>query len=115
MEGRALYPGRPAGSTEPANHLPPIHVYDHSDGSCSVTGGYVYRGSAIAGLKGAYVFSDWCDGRLRYIRQENGQASEETELEVTVPSISAFGEDHDGELYAISLAGTVFKILPALP
>ncbi len=79
------------------------------------TGGYVYRGSAIPFLKGAYVFSDWCDGRLRYIRQTNGQAGAETELGVTVPSISAFGEDHDGELYAISLGGTIFKILPGVP
>jgi len=115
MEGLVLYSGRPPGATEPEDHLPPIHVYDHSDGSCSVTGGYVYRGAAIPSLRGAYVFSDWCDGRLRYIRQENGQAGEETELDVTVPSISAFGEDHDGELYAISLAGTIFKILPSVP
>ena len=115
MEGRTLYPGRPAGSVEPPNHHAPIHVYDHSNGSCSVTGGYVYRGSAIPALKGAYIFSDWCDGRLRYIRQQNGQAGEETELGVTVPSISAFGEDHDGELYAISLGGTIFKLLPGAP
>jgi len=112
MEGLTLYPGRPEGAVEPEGHVPPIHVYDHEGGSCSVTGGYVYRGEAIPSLQGAYVFSDWCDGRLRYIRQENGQASGETELGVTVPSISAFGEDHDGELYAISLGGTVFKILP---
>ncbi len=115
MEGLSLYPGRPEGATEPVNHVPPIHVYANGEeGSCSATGGYVYRGAAIPSLQGAYVFSDWCDGRLRSIRQENGQVVEETELEVTVPSISAFGEDHDGELYAISLGGTVFKIMPAL-
>ena len=115
MEGSVLYPGRPAGSTEPANHHAPIHVYGHEGGSCSVTGGYVYRGASIPSLRGAYIYSDWCDGRLRYIRQTNGQAGEETELGVTVPSISAFGEDHDGELYAISLGGTIFKILPGAP
>ena len=115
VEGTALYPGRPQGATEPEDHVPPIHVYGHDGGSCSVTGGYVYRGEAIPSLQGAYLFSDWCDGRLRYIRHQDGQTGEETELGVTVPSISAFAEDHDGELYAISLGGTVFKILPATP
>lgn len=115
MEGLVLYSGRPRGAVEPANHVPPIHVYRNGeDGACSATGGYVYRGQAISALRGAYVFSDWCDGRLRYIREVNGQAGPPTELGVTVPSISSFGEDHDGELYAISLGGSVYKILPLL-
>lgn len=116
MEGLILYPDRPRGASEPENHVPPIHVYPNAGtNSCAVTGGYVYRGAAIPSLQGAYVYSDWCDGRLRYIREENGEVVEDEELEVTVPSITAFGEDHDGELYAISLAGTVFRILPSVP
>jgi hypothetical protein len=111
MEGVELFSGRPAGAEEPANHTPPIHVYGRDGGACSVTGGYVYRGASTS-LQGAYVFSDWCDGRLRYIREEGGQVVEAAELGVTVPSITAFGEDHAGELYAISLGGTVFKIVP---
>jgi glucose/arabinose dehydrogenase len=115
MEGLELYSGAPDGAEEPDDHTPPIHVYPHEDGACSITGGYVYRGEAIGFLQGAYVYSDWCDGRLRYIREENGEVVQDAELGVTVPSITAFGEDHDGELYAISLGGTVFRILPALP
>ena len=115
MEGLVDYVGRPAGATEPADHSPPIHVYPHTDGSCSITGGYVYRGAAISSLQGAYVYSDWCDGRLRYIREDAGEVVEDAELGVTVPSITAFGEDHDGELYAISLGGAVLKIVPLLP
>jgi glucose/arabinose dehydrogenase len=116
MEGNELYSGRPAGAEEPANHVPPIYVYPNegSPDACSVTGGFVYRGAAISWLQGAYVFSDWCDGVLRYIRQENGEVVEEGELGATVPLIGSFGEDHDGEIYAISLAGVMFK-LTAVP
>lgn len=115
MEGLELYAERPQGAREPKDHVPPIYVYPHGDGSCSVTGGYVYRGELIPSLHGAYVYSDWCDGRLRYIREKKGKVVEEEDLGVTVPSITSFGEDHDGELYAISLGGTVFRILPGVP
>lgn len=111
MEGQAPFSGRPDGTGEPADHVPPIHVYGRDNGACSVTGGYVYRGEAAA-LQGAYLFSDWCEGRLRYLREENGEVVEEGDFGLTVPSITAFGEDHDGELYAISLGGAIFKIVP---
>jgi glucose/arabinose dehydrogenase len=112
MEGMEPY----EGGQEPANHVSPIYVYPNAGtDSCSITGGYVYRGEAISSLKGAYVYSDWCDGRLRYIRNKGRKVVEDEELGVTVPSITSFGEDHDGELYAISLGGGIFKILPAQP
>jgi glucose/arabinose dehydrogenase len=116
MEGFERYSGNPSGAPEPEDHVPPIHAYSifDSDG-CAVTGGYVYRGKAIPSLQGAYVFADWCDGRLRYVRERDGVRVEHGELDVTVPSITSFGEDHDGELYAISMAGTVLKLLPSVP
>jgi hypothetical protein len=46
----------------------PLHTYEH-DGRCSVTGGYLYRGS-IPGLSGAYLFSDFCDGQLRALASD---------------------------------------------
>jgi glucose/arabinose dehydrogenase len=113
MEGNELYADRPQRAEEPKNHVPPIYVYpNEGSDACSVTGGFVYRGNAIEWLRGAYVFSDWCDGRLRYIREKNGKVTEEGELGLTVPLLASFGEDHDGELYAISLDGNVFKLLP---
>lgn len=112
MEGNDLYEGRSSRTKEPADHVAPIYVYPNAGSeACSVTGGFLYRGAAES-LQGAYVFSDWCDGRLRYIRQKNGKVTEEGELAATVPLISSFGEDHHGELYAISLLGTVFKLTP---
>jgi glucose/arabinose dehydrogenase len=113
MEGVELFTNRPPGAEEPADHTPPIHVYGRDNGACSVTGGYVYRG-ASASLQGAYVYSDWCEGRLRYLREQNGVVVEDGDLGLTVPSITAFGEDHAGELYAISLGGSVFRIVPVL-
>jgi glucose/arabinose dehydrogenase len=116
MEGLRLYADRPPGTKEPADHVPPIHVYlNEGSDACSVTGGYVYRGEAIEWLQGAYVYSDWCDGRLRYLRQKNGEVVEEGELGLTVPLAASFAEDHDGELYAISLAGPIFKLIPGAP
>lgn len=113
MEGLEAYTGRPAGAEEPENHMPPIHVYSISGQiSCAVVGGHVYRGAAMPSLQGAYIFSDWCDGRLRYLRESGGEVVEQAELGVTVPSVTAFGEDHDGELYVISQGGGVFKMLP---
>ena len=111
MEGLTLFDGRPAGAAEPADHTPPVHTYGRDGGACSVTGGYVYRGASTA-LRGAYVFSDWCDGRLRYLREHDGEVVDQGDLGLTVPSITAFGEDHAGELYAISLGGAVLKIVP---
>jgi glucose/arabinose dehydrogenase len=115
MEGFELYAGRPDGATEPDDHVPPLYAYANGGGRCSLTGGYVYRGEAIEWLQGAYVYADWCEGLVRYLREEDGEVVEEGDLGVTVPLISSFGEDHDGELYAISLVGPVFRIAPLVP
>jgi hypothetical protein len=100
MEGFELYAGRPDGATEPDDHAPPIYAYENGGGRCSLTGGFVYRGEAIEWLQGAYVYADWCEGLVRYLREEDGEVVEEGDLGVTVPLVSSFGEDHDGELYA---------------
>jgi glucose/arabinose dehydrogenase len=89
--------------------IPPTFEYPH-DGRCSVTGGYVYRGDAIPELRGSYVFGDYCDGVIRALTAEGNTVTVDRSLEVTVPALVSFGEDADGELYALSLAGTVYKI-----
>ncbi|HSJ43753.1 MAG TPA: PQQ-dependent sugar dehydrogenase [Euzebyales bacterium] len=89
--------------------IPPIFEYPH-DGRCSVTGGYVYRGDAIPELRGSYVFGDFCDGVIRALTADGNTVTADRSLELTVPALVSFGEDADGELYALSLEGTVFKI-----
>lgn len=106
MEGLVTF----QGGVEPANHTRPIHVYGHTGGKCSVTGGYVYRGSAIPSLQGWYVYADWCEGSLRALREEGGVVVQDVDLLVDVPLIVSFGEDAEGELYALSLAGPIFKL-----
>ncbi len=92
-------------------HVPPVYEYPTSDG-CAVTGGYVYRGSRIPDLAGAYVFGDFCNGQLRALRLAGEKVSEQRALGLEVTNLASFGEDHAGELYALSLSGGVFRIDP---
>jgi len=90
-----------------AGLIDPVSEYDRSLGS-SVTGGYVYRGSAIAGLAGRYVFGDFGSGRIWMADPQGGIAP--IQLAATSHGISSFGEDLDGELYVVDYAGTLHAI-----
>jgi glucose/arabinose dehydrogenase len=97
----------------------PVWTYTHAGGNCSVTGGYVYRGSAIAGLQGTYFFADFCSARIWSFRVVGGVVTSFTErtAELDPPatninSISSFGEDANGELYIVDQGGEIFRILP---
>lgn len=105
MEGSHGYSGN-----EPANHHEPIYEYSHAGGNCSVTGGYVYRGTRIRNLRGAYVFADFCAGRLRAFVQKDARATEHRFLGPQLGSLSSFGEDRSGELYVMSLDGGLYRI-----
>lgn len=78
----------------------PSIVYSSEQGveECSVTGGYVYRGGAIPDLFGAYVYGDYCSGRLWAARPVGGGWEPEP-LAIRLPGIVSFGEDLNGELY----------------
>jgi glucose/arabinose dehydrogenase len=88
----------------------PVHEYGRDLGR-AVIGGYVYRGSAIPALQGAYVFGDLYNPRLRALVPSAG-GFEEASLGLTVPNLSAFGEDGTGELYVLSLSGQVYRLNP---
>jgi glucose/arabinose dehydrogenase len=107
FEGTTLFD---AGTAAP-NAVGPIHEYSHADG-CSVTGGVVYRGTAIPGLRGTYLFADYCSGRIWGLRQSNGRATEVGQLRASASEIVAFGVDDRGEVYLASLGGTVFQLVP---
>ncbi len=88
----------------------PILEYGRDDGSCAVIGGYVYRGSAIPELVGAYLYGDFCSGRLwAAVRTEEGWRS--VELEPTMPGLSSFGEDAAGEIYLVSNEGVLARLV----
>lgn len=93
--------------------MPPVHEYDRSGLGCSVTGGFVYRGEAIADLAGSYVYSDYCDGTLRTLRIEDGAVTEEGDLGVQGGEVISFVEAGDGELYVLAIGGAVSRLDPA--
>jgi glucose/arabinose dehydrogenase len=98
------------GGTNPPGAVPPVYEYSHTDG-CSVTGGVVYRGAAIPGLGGAFLFTDYCHGTIRALRASGGETTEEhTYAETTADNLVSFGVDNDGEVYVVSLDGPVYRL-----
>jgi hypothetical protein len=102
----------------------PIYDYNHSAGRCSITGGFVYRGSAIPGLQGTYFFADYCNGDLFSFRYDStsGTISEFTDRTAeldpagtrAINRVTSFGEDAAGELYIVDPSGgEIFKIVPS--
>jgi len=89
----------------------PIFEYTHSGlGDCSVTGGYLYRGSAIPSLVGQYVYGDYCSGRI-WVLTPSGSTWSSSLLLDTQLNVASFAEDRSGELYAIDITGgTVYRI-----
>ena len=90
----------------------PVFDYSHSDGGCVVTGGYVYRGAVIPDLVGTYVFADFCLGAIEGLRLDGDEVVHQ-QLGAPVQAVSSFGEDAQGELYVLSLAGGVYRLVPA--
>jgi glucose/arabinose dehydrogenase len=89
----------------------PAVVYAHTGGACSITGGYVYRGS-IQALRGSYFYADYCAGFVRSFRFVNGTVTEHANwASLGGGNISSFGEDADGELYIVTLGGGLFRIV----
>ncbi len=107
FEGHHLFSG---GGVEP--HEAPIFVYGHSHG-CSVTGGYVYRGEAIADLQAVYLLGDYCSGRIWVTWRNPEFLWQAAEFMQTGLQISSFGEDEAGELYVIDYRGGLYRFEPA--
>jgi len=92
----------------------PAASYGRDDGSCSVTGGYVYRGSAFPDLYGGYVYSDYCSGVLWAFDAESALetgAANAVALGESGTSPSSFGEDEAGELYLVGHGGAVYRLV----
>jgi glucose/arabinose dehydrogenase len=110
-EGSQPYDGGPPL----AQHDLPVLELSHSDGYCSITGGSVYRGTAIPALVGAYLFTDFCHGNIEAIRVPTGTTvTERVDLGVgQVAHPSSFGVDNRGEVYVLSHDGPIYRIDPA--
>jgi glucose/arabinose dehydrogenase len=88
----------------------PIYEYPHSEG-CSITGGVVYRGSAIPELAGQYLFADYCTGWLRSVDRD-GEIREWFPAE-TFTGVTSFGVDGEGEPYVITAGGSIYAVVRA--
>jgi len=110
MEGDICTPGvNPR--CDPSGFEPPIFTYRHPEGF-SVTGGFVYRGTAIPGLCGAYLYADYVSQRLWALRVRDGRIVTQAELLRLPHAVSSFGQDENRELYlADHRAGKILKIM----
>jgi glucose/arabinose dehydrogenase len=106
-EGSERVENTPLG---PGKLVNPVAQYTHDDG-CSVTGGYVYRGSN-AGLRGRYIYGDYCSGNIWTFKIASGKATGLRRERFEVDDVSSFGQDNAGELYAVSHSGTIYRLTP---
>jgi glucose/arabinose dehydrogenase len=98
------------GGAQPEGARDPILETAHTDGTCAIVGGYVYRGRAIPSLRGVYMFGDNCEPRLVGVAQSGGKVVQQRNLGPRVDGLTTFGEDPAGEIYAAARGGTIFRI-----
>jgi hypothetical protein len=110
MEGSTCYD---ADTCQTQGLVLPVTEYTHNEG-CSITGGYVYRGTAVAALEGRYLYADYCGGWVRSFTYVNGVATDAREWPVLSPGsqVTSFGEDGAGELYLMTQGGALYRIVP---
>ncbi|MEK6277081.1 MAG: PQQ-dependent sugar dehydrogenase [Actinomycetota bacterium] len=108
FEGFSPYPG---GSSDPGGTTKPILAYGRGRG-CTVIGGYVVRDPRLRGLRGRYLYIDFCEGQLRSLRPKLAGARRDRPVGVNVDSPTSFGVDQRNRIYICSLAGPVYRILP---
>lgn len=107
---------------------PPAVTYRTGHDGCTVTGGTVYRGKALAALDGVYFYADFCTAFVRSFRwtgrpgSPDGSAVSDhwdwkkaLDPRDRLAEIASFGEDAEGELYLVSLGGTIHKLVPSTP
>jgi putative heme-binding domain-containing protein len=104
---------RPAGRRGPGPIRSPIVDHPHSEAG-SITGGYVYRGSRLPELQGAYIYGDFQTGKVWALRHNAQNLVESRELAQTGLHLVSFGEDRAGELYLIDHTGwaPIYRLVP---
>ena len=117
MEGMHCYTGTTCNQ---AGLTLPVIEYGHTGGACSVTGGYVYRGTRVPALAGHYLYADFCAGFVRSFRYVGSAATDARDWSQRLSpagggggSVSSFGEDARGEVYVMTLGGALYRIVEA--
>jgi glucose/arabinose dehydrogenase len=127
FEGKHCFNPQTCDLTDP-QFTKPVFDYDHSgggmpagtNGRCSIAGGYVYRGKSIPGLRGAYLFGDFCSNEIWTLTTSSPHVSNyqvDKASVLRVPSVisgqsvlTSFGQDNLGEVYVTAIDGKVFRI-----
>lgn len=110
FEGDVFYEGWQG--IEPIETVMPIATYNHNVG-CSITGGYTYRGELVEELTAAYLYSDYCSGRIWAAYRDEAGTWNSGMIMSAGGGVSSFGEDEAGELYALLYdAGTLLRFVP---
>lgn len=109
MEG--LHCFSPATDCDQSGLTLPIFEYDHSQGRCSVTGGYVYRGDEIPSLQGYYIYGDFCTGSIWALTYDGGVVTDNMLLTESGLAITSFGEDLAGNLYVLDREGGIYTLV----
>ncbi|MCF0058864.1 sorbosone dehydrogenase family protein [Dyadobacter sp. CY356] len=108
-EGKNCY--SPSSNCEATGLIEPVFDYGRAEGDVSITGGYVYRGSAIASLAGKYIYGDYASGRIWALELDGNMVKANTLLMKISGSISTFGQDSKGEVYFANYAnGKIMKL-----
>jgi glucose/arabinose dehydrogenase len=107
-EGRSRYENkRPSGR---GRLVFPVAAYSLGGDECAVTGGFVYRGRAVRSAAGRYFYGDNCSGAVWSFRISRGRATGLRKERFTLGGLSSFGEDANGELYAVTLNGGLHQL-----
>ena len=108
LEGNHCF--NPPDGCDREGRIPPVWEYSLDGTPCSVIGGHVYRGQDIPWLAGAYIYGDFCSGKVFGLRYADGQVTERKELADTGLRIMSFAEDSGGELYLLSQGEGVYRL-----
>jgi glucose/arabinose dehydrogenase len=111
MEGTECLSG---GSCNRDGLLPPVIDYSSTGEDCSITGGFVYRGTRLSGLQGAYVYGDYCSGKIWGLRAQGTVRSENQQIADADFNVSSFAQGSDGEIYVLqhSATGGIYQLVP---
>ena len=116
MEGSLCYIPPSDNCNREGRFVEPVLEYGRAGGACSVTGGYVYRGTRSPRFNGVYFYGDFCNGVLRGARQTSPGVFADTIVVDTPHQISTFGEDVNGEVYLADYRnGAIYRIFDAEP
>ena len=83
----------------------PVTEYNHDNGECSITGGYVYRSTRLPGLVGNYIYGDYCSGRVYRAEPQADQSYRQEEMLLTGINITSFAQDSNGDVLLLEYNG----------